>query len=271
MENREETRYIVLANVNGKKTAIQVDGLFSIFPPRGFPSETPQEIQYKDERLPLYNAKDMIRFYEQEVKQKGPYEKLYRELLKKVKEVSDEIMALKQDLFSNTAETQTPQGSVSEAGGHFSSILTASEESAGKIMELTGKVQQNQDGMADILHVIKETMEEFRKHQGQLLENIHALENIRSQSNTDLSSITASLSSQDGTTRKLKQISRMQEDLESRLISILFNFGIKLRREENPDDEVIKRGEKMLDLLQGDKNETINQKEVDQLLSEFLK
>ena len=89
MEDRENARYIVLGNVNGKKTAIQLDGLYTILPPQNFPLQIPKQIQYKDERLPLYDAKELIGFVENKTPQKVSYEKMHRELLGKVKELSD--------------------------------------------------------------------------------------------------------------------------------------------------------------------------------------
>lgn len=273
MENREKTSYIVLANVHGRKTAIQLDGLYTILPPQNFPSQLPKEIQYKDERLPLYQARQVIGFYEKEYLQKGPYEKLYRDLLVKVKEVSDEISRLKKRLFSESEEgpSLASGGSAQAASRDFSSIVAATEEASSKMRGLTENIRKGRGRMAEKFTMIKEGLEELRRYEEQLLKGIDEIEGMNSENGSNLSSIAASLVTQSLAHQKFEELTRLQEEIENKLISMLFDFGIKLRREENPDDENIKRGEQMLALLQGDNKEVINQEEVDQLLSEFLK
>ena len=227
MENRESAPYIILANVDGKKTAIQTDGIYTILPPQNFPAKLPSEIQYKDERLPLYNAKEVIDYYGKTSKgQRESYEQLYRDLLVKVKEISDEIINLKKNTFSSI-----------EA-------------------DLTEKVQDSQNKMSERFNTIKVAVEGFRKQEEEILNNISELETISGENDTNLTNIVTSLS--------------MQDEVESKLISILFSFGIKLKKEENPEDEAIKRGEEMLSLLQGGEKETVNQNDVDQLLADLL-
>jgi len=273
MENRENARYIVLANVNGKKTAIQLDGIYSILPPQNIPAQTPKEIQYKDERLPLFDAKKMIEGYEKRTQDPGSYERLYRDLLVKVKEISDEIVDLKKNIFSSMEQelNQTTPEKIPVLSAGFSSILTTTEDAAKNVIDLKEKIQEGQSKMAESFNIIKETLENFKEQEDKLLKSLEDLDETSSKNDSNLTNIVTSLTSQERTGQKLQKIVKLQDDMENKLISILFNFGIKLRREENPDDETIKRGEKMLDLLQGEAKEEINQEEVEQLLGEFLK
>jgi len=273
MENRENARYIVLANVNGKKTAIRLDGLYTILPPQNFPLQIPRQIQYKDERIPLYDAKELVGFFENKTHPKVSYEKMYRELLGKVKEVSDEIVRLKQDLVNSMRQdlTQFPVKGIPAPAAKLSTILAAANEGSSNTMDLLEKVKAGQEDMADKFNLIKKTLEDMRKQEGDLFNNIDELKTNSAESGVDLTKMAESLSAQDRSGQKLHQVVKLQEDVENKLISILFNFGIRLRKEENPEDENIKRGEQMLDMLQGEKKDAIQQEEVDRLLSEFLK
>ncbi len=273
MEDRENARYIVLGNVNGKKTAIQLDGLYTILPPQNFPLQIPKQIQYKDERLPLYDAKELIGFVENKTPQKVSYEKMHRELLGKVKELSDEIVRLKQNLVTSMRQdlAQITRKEIPASPAKLSTILAVAKEGSNNIMDLMEKVRSNQKDMAEKFNLIKKTMEDLKKQEGDLSNHINELKTISTESSADLTKMAASFSTQGLAGQKLHQFVEFQEEVENKLISILFNFGIRLRKEENPEDENIKRGEQMLSMLQGEKKDAIQQEEVDRILSEFLK
>jgi len=272
MANRENSRYIVLANVNGKKIAIQLDGLYTILPPQNFPERLPKEIQYKEERLPLYEANEILEIFNQKGSESGSYEKLYRELLSKIKEVTDHLNSLKQNITTSIEHdlAKITQEKIPTATGQVSSILTDTEQAANNIMDLTEKVQEGQNRMAEKFNTVKSSLESIQREEAKLLEHFDELEKITMENDYGLTEIMTALSFQDLTGQKLQKLAGLQEDMEDNLLKILVNFGIKLRKEENPDDETIKRGEEMLNLLQGDSKEAINQNEVDQLLAEFL-
>ncbi len=269
MENRENARYIILANVNGKKTAIHVDGLYTILPPQNFPPQIPQEIQYNNERLPLYDAKEVIGALEKEPVSHQPYEQMYRDLLLNVKDVSDEIVSLKKNILGNVEEdlTNITQEKIPVSSQHLTSILTATEEAANNIMDLTDKVQESQ---VKIREKFKNIIEDFKKQEEGLVESVNELEAMSNENDEDLGKIVTSLSFQDLTGQKLKKVVKLQGEVEYKLISILFDFGIKLKKEENPDDANIKKGEEMLELLKGEQKESVNQEDVDQLLEAFF-
>lgn len=273
MEDRENARYIVLGNVNGKKTAIQMDGLYTILPPQNFPPQIPQQIQYNDERFPLYDAKDLIGFFKNKTPQKVSYEKMYRELLVKVKEISDEIMRLKQSLVNSMKQdlAQITRMEIPADSRGFSAILASTKEESSNMTGLMEKVQDGQKLMDEKFNLFKNILEDFKKHEVEILSHINKLKTISSENNADLTKMAASFSVQNLTGQKFQQLVKLQEEVENKLISILFNFGIRLRKEEDPEDESIKRGEEMLNLIQGQGKDAINQVEVDRLLAEFMK
>lgn len=273
MESGENARYLVLANVNGKKTAIQLDGLYTILPPQNFPPRIPNEIQYKDERLPLYDAGKLIDAFEKESSGHDSYEQLYREFLSKVKELSDDITHIKQNVTKSMEQdlTRITHKELPTTSDELSSIQSDSVATANSIMGLAEKVQESQQKMGEKFTAIKTSLEEIKKQETSFIELIGGLEGVINANNTDLTEIMTTLTFHDITNQKLQKVVSAQEKMEDELLSILFHFGIQLRKEENPEDDVIKRGEEMLHLLQGADKETINQHEVDQLLAEFLK
>jgi len=273
MESRENGRYLILANVNGKKTAIQVDGLYTILPPQNFPPQIPDEIQYQDERLPLYEAKELIETFIKKSSGRNSYEQLYREFLSRVKEVSDDITNMKQKLSKNAEQdlAQITHEGLPKTSDQLSSIQSESAATADNIMGLTEKVQESQQKMGEKFSAIKAALEKIKQQETSFFELIEGLEGVMNANNTDLTKIMTTLTFHDITNQKLQKVVGAQEEMEDKLLSILFHFGIEFRKEGNPDDDVIKRGEAMLQLLQGTDKETIDQVEVDQLLSEFLK
>jgi chemotaxis regulatin CheY-phosphate phosphatase CheZ len=273
METRENARYIILANVAGKKTAIQVDGLYKILPPQNFPLQAPKEIQYQDERLPLYGAGKIIAFFEKGSSQETSYEELYRELLAKVKELSDDIVHLKQSIVADFADdlTRITKDHIPSTSGQLAAILSATEEAANNIMDLTEKVQASQQKLAEKFGGLRNSLAQIKKEEDALTGQIEEMDEITSENNTDLTKIVTSLSFHDLTGQQLQKTMKLQNELEEKLISILFNFGIKLRKTQDPEDEAIERGEKMLDRLRGPNREAIEQEEVDHILADFLK
>jgi len=274
METRENARYLVLANVNGKKTAIQVDGLYTILPPQNFPPQIPGEIQYQDERLPLYHAGTLVEMFEKKKSSDhNSYEQLYREFLARVKEVSDDVAGIKRKLSKNMEQdlARITQEGLPTTSNQLSSIQSESAATADNIMDLTEKVQDSQQKMGEKFSAIKSALEEIKKQETGFFELLEGLEGVINANNTDLTKIMTTLTFHDITNQKLQKVVGAQEEMEDKLLSILFHFGIEFRKEENPDDEVIKRGEEMLHLLQGANKKAIDQEEVDQLLTEFLK
>ncbi|NOY54162.1 MAG: protein phosphatase CheZ [Deltaproteobacteria bacterium] len=273
MESRENARYLILANVNGKKTAIQVDGLYTILPPQNFPPQIPNEIQYQDERLPLYRAGELVDTFEKKSSGHDSYEQLYREFLSKVKEVSDDVANMKRKLSRNMEQdlARITHEGLPTTSDQLSSIQSESAATADNIMGLTEKVQESQQKMGEKFSAIKSALEEIKKQETSFFELIEGLEGVINANNSDLTKIMTTLTFHDITNQKLQKVVGAQEEMEDKLLSILFHFGIEFRKEENPDDEVIKRGEEMLHLLQGANKKTIDQEEVDQLLTEFLK
>lgn len=273
MEDRENSRYIVLGNVNGKKTAIQLDGLYTILPPQNFPPQIPQQIQYNDERFPLYDAKDLVGFFRNKTPQKASYEKMCRELLVKVKEISDEIMGLKQSLVAGMKQDLakiTRMEIPADARG-LSAVLASTKEESSSMTGLMERVQDGQKLMDEKFNLINHILEDFKRREGEILSHINELKTISSENNADLTTMATSISVQDLTGQKFQQLVKLQEEVENKLISMLFSFGIRLRKEEDPEDESIKRGEEMLNLIQGHGKDAINQEEVDRLLTEFMK
>jgi chemotaxis regulatin CheY-phosphate phosphatase CheZ len=273
MENRENARYILLVNVNGRKAAVQVDGLYSILPPQNFPLHLPKEIQHNDERLPLYDAKEVLPAFDRQASREGSYEKLYKELLTRVKEVSDEIVQLKKNIAGSTEEDLAHL--VEEKGpatsGELSSILEETERAASSIMDLTEAVQKSHLKLSEKFDVIKNCLTEITREEESLAAHLQEMGGVTSENSSQLSRIMTSLSRHDLMGQKVQELRAVEEELEKKLISILVNFGIRMRKEENPNDETVKRGERMLDLLQGADREAIDQEEVDHLLAEFLK
>ncbi len=273
MENRENVRYILLVNVNGKKVAVQVDGLFSILPPQNFPLRLPKEIQHNDERLPLYDAKEVLPVFDRQTSREGSYEKLYKELLTRIKEVSDEVVQFKRDIAGGTEDHLAPVAE--EAGtaesGELSAILEETERTASSIMDLTEAVQQSHLKLSEKFDVIKNCLSEITQEEQSLAAHLQEMGGVTSEKSSQLTRIMTSLSRHDLATRKLQKLMDVEEELEKKLISVLVNFGIRMRQEENPDDESIQRGERMLNLLQRADREAIDLEEVDHLLAEFLK
>ncbi len=273
MQNRENARYILLVNVNGRKAAVQVDGLYAILPPQNFPLHLPREIQHNDERLPLYDAKEVLPAFDRQTSREGSYEKLYKELLTRIKEVSDEIVQLKKNIAGSLEQELAP---IAEEKGpatsrELSSILKETEQAATSIMGLTEAVQTGHLKLSEKFDIIKNCLTEITREEESLAEHLQEMEGMTSENSTHLTRIMTDLSFQDLTGQKLLKLMAVEEELEKKLISILFNFGIRMRKEEDPNDETVKRGEKMLDLLQGANREAIDQEEVDHLLAEFLK
>ncbi|MDX1763268.1 MAG: protein phosphatase CheZ [bacterium] len=275
MGTRENAKYIILANVGGKKTAIQVDGLYSILPPQTFPLKPPKEIQIEDERLPLYQAGALVALHEEGVSGRdGGYEKLYRELLAKVKELSDDMGRLKEAISEDfkTDLARITENDFPATADQLSAVMAATEKATHNIMDLTERVQESQKRLGDKFTGLRGVLEQIRKHEEEITEQLTDVEDITADNNADLTEIVTSLSFHDLTGQQLQKTMKLQSDMEEKLMSILVNYGIKLRRNENPgDEETIKRGERMLDLLQGPNKEAIDQAEVDLLLADFLK
>ncbi len=273
MENRENAHYILLVNVNGKKVAVQVDGLYSILPPQNFPMRLPKEIQHNDERLPLYDAKEVLPAFDRQVSREGSYEKLYKELLTRIKEVSDEVVQFKRTIADDPEENVVPSAEEADtaASGELSAILEETERAASSIMDLTEAVQQSHQKLSEKFDLIKDCLSEITREEQSLAAHLQEMGGVTSENSSQLNRIMTSLSRHDFTGRKLQRLMDVEEELEKKLISVLVNFGIRMRQEENPDDENIKRGERMLNRLQRADREAIDLVEVDHLLAEFLK
>lgn len=275
MGTRENANYIVLANVGGKKTAIQVDGLYSVLPPQNFPLKPPKEIQIGDERLPLYQAGALVQSHEQGVsKSGGGYEQLYRELLSKVKELSDDMGRLKEAISADLKDdlTRITENDLPTTSDQLAAVMAATEQATHNIMDLTERIQASQQKLGDKFTGIRSVLEQIRKQEEEITEGLTDVEDIAADNKADLTQIVTSLSFHDLTGQQLQKTMKLQSEVEEKLMSILVNYGIKLRKNENPgDEETIKRGERMLDLLKGPNKEAIDQAEVDLLLADFLK
>lgn len=274
MGTREKANYIVLANVGGRKTAIQVDGLYSILPPQNFPLKPPKEIQIEDERLPLFQASALVESHEKVASHNGGYEKLYRELLSKVKELSDDMGRLKQTLSADLKDdlTRISAEPLPITSDEISAVIAATEEATHNIMNLTERVQESHKKLGDKFNGLRNVLETIKKEEEKITEELTDMEDITADNKADLNQIATSLSFHDMTGQQLQKTMKLQSEVEEKLMSILVNYGIKLRKSQNPaDEETIKRGERMLDLLKGPNKEAIDQAEVDLLLADFLK
>lgn len=275
MGTRENANYIVLANVGGKKTAIQVDGLYSVLPPQNFPLKPPKEIQIEDERLPLYQASALVRSHEQGAsKNGGGYEQLYRELLSKVKELSDDMARLKETMSADLKDdlTRITEDDLPATSDHLEAVMAATEQATHNIMDLTERIQASQNKLGEKFTGLRNVLEQVRKQEDEIAEELTDIEDIAADNKADLTQIVTSLSFHDLTGQQLQKTAKLQAEVEEKLMSILVNYGIKLRKNQNPgDEETIKRGERMLDLLEGPNKEAIDQAEVDLLLADFLK
>ncbi len=273
MEKRENARYILLVNVSGKKVAMQVDGLYTILPPQNFPPRLPKEIQHNDERLPLYDARELLPAPDRQDPRERSFEKLYKELLKRIKEVSDEVVQFKRNIASSLRQHLAPiaEEKSPATSKELSAILKETEQATCSIMDLTEAVQKSHLKLSEKFDVIKNCLTEITREEESLANHLQDMEGITSENSSHLTRIMTNLSFQDLTGQKLQKLMDVEEEIEKKLIAILVSFGIRMRKKEDPHDDTVQRGERMLDLLQGADRKAIDQEEVDHLLAEFLK
>ena len=158
-----------------------------------------------------------------------------------------------------------------ETSDQLEAIVTATEKATNTIIDTTEKMQDSHLRINDEMKKIKEMKDQLERGLVGVINVMDSMESIKKDNDTYLMNILEALSFQDITGQRIYKIVEIVSKMDKNIKQIVLDLGIKIKKKNKDiDPDTIKKGEELLALMKGPRDDGINQNDVDDIIAQFL-